>query len=55
MSLKGSIFDTFNNDCNVGSTTFDLFMEHLNKEFAIENGVFLIFLLQFQQFLIRNG
>ena len=56
-SLKGSILDIFNNDCNVGSTitTFNLFMEHLNKEFAIENGLFIIFLLQLQRFLIRNG
>ena len=50
IKVKGSIFDIFND-----SVTFDLFMTHLNKEFAIENGLFLIYLLQYQQFLINIG
>ena len=47
-NAKGTIIDIFND-----SVTFNLFMKHLNKEFATENGLFIIFLLQFQQFLLK--
>lgn len=53
--VTGTIQDIFNDDSSnsVGSTTFDLFMKHLSKEISIENGLFIIYLLQFQQFLVE--
>ena len=55
--ISGSIVDIFNSDKrdHNDSTTFDLFMTHLNDEFTIENGLFIIYLLQYQKFLIENN
>lgn len=44
--IKPTIIDIFND-----SVSFDLFMAYLSTEFTVENGLFIVYMLQFQSFI----